>query len=94
MSMPLECIKTVIDTRSVPVDGVATFSQFWATGRDIVAAHGAGALFRGLAPNLVRKVSRGKPDAAREDGQSCGQQYCRTLPPSCADPSSAHQRAE
>lgn len=53
--MPLECIKTVIDTGGGPTaQGLATFPQFWRTGRSIAAANGAGALFRGLAPNMVR----------------------------------------
>lgn len=54
VSMPLECIKTVIDTCGSPAEGLATVLQFWATGRSIVAANGCGALYRGLSPALVR----------------------------------------
>ena len=61
VSMPLECIKTVIDTRGSPAEGLATVLQFWATGRSMVAANGTGALYRGLSPALVRRLGLGRP---------------------------------
>ena len=62
--MPLECIKTVIDTRGSPAEGLATIVQFWTTGRSIVAANGFGALYRGLSPALVRLTSISEPTHA------------------------------
>jgi Mitochondrial carrier protein len=69
VSMPLECIKTVIDTRGSPAEGLATVLQFWATGRSIVAANGCGALYRGLSPALVRVCIQIRPTKNFSDGQ-------------------------
>lgn len=58
VSMPLTCIKTVIDTRCiVPPRGLLpTLRTFWLTGHEIVAAGGAQALFRGLLPQMVETI--------------------------------------
>ena len=56
-SMPLDCVKTVLDTRGTQTAGGArTLARFWRTGRAMVSADGPGALFRGLVPNLVSRL--------------------------------------
>lgn len=54
VSMPLECIKTIIDTRGGEVaGGLGAYAQFWRVGRETAARDGLGSLFRGLTPKMV-----------------------------------------
>lgn len=58
LSMPLTCIKTVIDTRAaVPPSGLLpTINNFWVTGNGILQAGGPAALFRGFLPQMVETI--------------------------------------
>lgn len=58
LSMPLTCIKTVIDTSTAaPPSGLLpTVKNFWVTGHGLVRVGGPGALFRGLLPQMVETI--------------------------------------
>jgi hypothetical protein len=59
LSMPSDCVKTVIETsgpRPAGMSPAASLGLVVATARQLVAAKGAAGLFVGMAPRLAEKV--------------------------------------
>lgn len=60
VSMPFDCVKTYMQTHGQALGGssgmLGSVGAFWATGRDMVARKGPGALYVGLLPRLMHQV--------------------------------------
>lgn len=59
VSMPSDCVKTVMDTRASEASlggGMGSIRAFFSTGKRLMVKEGPGALFTGVMPRLGEKV--------------------------------------